>query len=208
MAKAPSPWTPARRHLLKADPVLAGVIETVGPCTLRPNGEPFPVLVASVISQMISTTAANTIRERLLAALGDSGFTPAAIRDLPEATLRGVGLSGAKANSIRELAHRALDGRLPLTNLGAMTDEQLSAALTSIKGIGPWTVTMFLIFCLGRPDVLPVGDFGLRAGVRDLYGMDALPGAKALREVGEPWRPYRSVATWYIWRSRGFVPQS
>lgn len=208
MAKALAPWAPARKHLLTADPVLAAVIETVGPCTLRPSGEPFPVLVGSVVAQMISTTAANTILGRLTAAVGDAGITPASIRDLPEATLRGVGLSGAKANSIRELGVRALDGRLPMADLATMTDEELAAALTAIKGIGPWTVTMFLIFCLGRPDVLPVGDFGLRAGVRDLYGLEALPGAKALREVGEPWRPYRSIATWYVWRSRGVVPQS
>ncbi|MGL4551143.1 MAG: DNA-3-methyladenine glycosylase family protein [Gemmataceae bacterium] len=205
---AANPWTAARRHLSRSDDTLASIIARVGPCTLKPGGEPFAVLVGSVIAQLISTAAARTILARLHALVGDAGVTPASITALPEDRLRGVGLSGAKAASIRELAARAADGRLPLSGLAALGEDEIAAALTAVRGIGPWTAMMFLIFCLGKPDVLPVGDFGLRAGVRDLYGLEALPGAKDLRELTEPWRPWRSVGTWYIWRGRGPVPQS
>src|SRR4051812_5519528 len=189
---AANPWTAARRHLLKRDERLATLIARVGPCTLKPGGDPFAVLVGSVISQLISTPAARTILGRLLTLVGDAGITPASILALPEDRLRGVGLSGTKTASIRELAARAADGRLPLPSLGAMTEDEIATALTAIRGIGPWTAMMFLMFGLGKPDVLPVGDFGLRAGVRDLYGLPELPGAKELRDLAEPWRPWRT----------------
>jgi DNA-3-methyladenine glycosylase II len=206
---AANPWTPARRHLSKRDATLAGLIERVGPCTLKPSGgEPFPVLVGSVISQMISTPAARTIQARLGTLVGEAGVTPARILALAHDDLRGIGLSASKVSSIQQLARWVQDGTLPLAGLAALHEDEITTALTAIRGIGPWTVMMFLIFCLGRPDVLPVADLGLKAGVRDLYGMEELPGPNQLRELAEPWRPWRSIATWYIWRSRGGVPQS
>jgi DNA-3-methyladenine glycosylase II len=127
---------------------------------------------------------------------------------LGEAGLRPLGLSAAKAQAILDLAARARDGRLPLDRLAQLSDEEIAAGLTAVRGIGVWTAEMFLIFGVGRLDVLPVGDLGLRAGVQERYGLEGLPGALRLREIAEPWRPYRSIATWYVWRSRGGVPQS
>lgn len=122
--------------------------------------------------------------------------------------LRGAGLSRAKVLALKDLAQQALNGGLSLERLADKSDEQVIAALVSVRGIGRWTAEMFLIFSLGRLDVLPVDDFGLRAGVRELYDLPDLPGRAELRERGEIWRPYRSIATWYFWRSRGAVPQS
>lgn len=119
-----------------------------------------------------------------------------------------MGLSSAKARAILDLAERATDGRLPLDRLGEMMDSEIVDHLTAVRGIGVWTAEMFLLFGLGRPDVLPVADLGLRAGVKDLYALDELPGATQLHQIANVWQPYRSIATWYIWRSRGAVPQS
>jgi DNA-3-methyladenine glycosylase II len=198
----------AQRHLARRDPVLKRLIKAVGPCTLQPLPNPFLVLVRSIISQLISTKAAASIFARLEARLGDDEVTPAAIAALPEDALRGVGLSGAKARALSELGRRAADGTLPLAALAGRTDDEVIALLVPIPGIGTWTAEMFLIFGLGRLDVLPVGDLGLRAGVQTHYGLEELPGKADLRERAEPWRPYRSIATWYFWRSRGAVPQS
>lgn len=202
------PWTAAQRHLRRRDGILAALINRVGPCTLQPGGDPFAVLVRSVIAQLILTAAARTIEKRLLALVASPGFSPASIIPLPDDRLRGVGLSAAKTSTIKELAIRSLDGRLPLDALIQWDDHQIVSALTTIRGIGPWTTMMFLMFGLGRPDVLPVGDFGLRSGVRDLYRLDGLPTPAQLTTIAELWRPWRSIATWYIWRSRGPVPQS
>jgi DNA-3-methyladenine glycosylase II len=198
----------ARRHLSRRDPVMKAMITAVGRCTLQPGGDPFIVLVRSVVAQMVSTAAARSIYGRLELAVGEAGVTPAAVLALGEQRVREQGLSTTKAKAILDLAERATDGRLPLGRLEELTDEDLVGRLVAVKGIGTWTAEMFLIFGLGRPNILPVGDFGLRAGVRDWYKLEALPGAKQLREIGAVWEPYRSIATWYVWRSRGFVPQS
>jgi DNA-3-methyladenine glycosylase II len=198
----------AQRHLTRRDPILKRIIATVGPCTLQPTTDYFAILVRSIVSQMISTKAAISISGRLVEVLGDGGLTPTALLALKEAKLRGVGLSGAKAAAIRDLATRAANGALPLDRLPELSDEEVTELLVAVRGIGKWTAEMFLIFSLGRLDVLPVDDLGLRAGVRDAYGLADLPGRAELRERAEPWRPYRSVATWYFWRSRGGVPQS
>ncbi len=204
--QAGSAFTRARRHLSRRDPVLRGLIAQVGRCTLEPGGDPFTALVRAVVAQMISTKAARAITARLEAAVG--GLTPQGILAAGAERLRGAGLSGSKARALADLAAHVTDGRLPLDRLEELEDEEVIARLVPVRGIGRWTAEMFLIFSLGRLDVLPVDDFGLRAGVRDHYGMKELPGRAALREVAECWRPYRSVATWYLWRSRGFVPQS
>jgi DNA-3-methyladenine glycosylase II len=164
-------------------------------------------LVRAIIAQMISTKAARAITSRV-EALAPHGLTAAAVASVSEDALRGAGLSRAKALALKDLASRAESGELPLDHLTEMTDEEVIDCLVAVRGIGRWTAEMFLIFSLGRLDVLPVDDFGLRAGVRELYELADLPGRAALRERGEVWRPYRSIATWYFWRGRGFVPQS
>jgi DNA-3-methyladenine glycosylase II len=205
----PTIYGNARRHLGRRDPHLKQLMSTVGPCRLRPDaGDPFALLVRSIISQMISTKAAAAVFARVQAALGEAGLTPAGVRALSEVDLRAAGLSGAKVRSLRSLADRAVSGELPLDRLEELADEEIAAHLLPVPGIGTWTVEMFLIFGLGRLDVLPVGDLGVRAGVRDLYGLAELPTAAELFARAEPWRPYRTVATWYLWRSRGAVPQS
>lgn len=198
----------ARRHLIRRDPRLAQLMKHVGPCTLQPGMEAFPSLVRSIIAQMISTKAARAITARVETALLPHGITPAAVAAVSEETLRGAGLSRSKALAVKDLAERALSGALPLERLPALSDEDVIELLVPVRGIGRWTAEMFLIFSLGRMDVLPVDDFGLRAGVRDVYQLPELPGRAALRELAEPWRPYRTIATWYFWRSRGWVPQS
>jgi DNA-3-methyladenine glycosylase II len=157
---------------------------------------------------MISTKAAKAITLRVETALLPGGITPAALAAASEEALRGAGLSRTKALALQDLGRRALSGELPLERLAEMNDEEVIASLVPVHGIGRWTAEMFLIFSLGRLDVLPVDDFGLRAGVRDLYGLPDLPGRAELRERSEAWRPYRSIATWYFWRGRGWVPQS
>jgi DNA-3-methyladenine glycosylase II len=170
--------------------------------------EAFPSLVRSIIAQMISTKAARAIGARVESALLPHGLTPAAVAAVNEDVLRGAGLSRTKAQALKDLAERAMSGALPLNRLPTMSDEEVIEVLLPVRGIGRWTAEMFLIFSLGRLDVLPVDDFGLRAGVRDVYQLPELPGRAALRERAEPWRPYCTIATWYFWRSRGWVPQS
>jgi DNA-3-methyladenine glycosylase II len=203
-----SPHAAAERHLRRADPVFARLIKLVGPCTLTTDGDPYAALVRSIIAQQISSGAARSIAAKLLAALAPDGLTPARLAALDEATLQGCGLSGGKRRFLRALTDRVLSGEVPLAALATMSDAEVAACLRPVPGIGPWTVDMFLIFSLGRPDVLPVGDLGLRQGVQDLFGLEELPSPAELVARAEPWRPYRTVATWYFWRSRGFVPQS
>lgn len=205
----PAFYLKARRHLGRRDPLLKQLMTAVGPCTLSPNAKnAFELLVRAIISQMISTKAAAAVFARVAATMQGAKVTPQALMAVPEGELRAAGLSGAKVRSLRTLAERAASGELPLHRLAKLTDDEITAHLLPLPGIGPWTVEMFLIFGLGRPDVLPVGDLGLRAGVRETYGLAEMPTAVELREMGERWRPYRSVATWYFWRSRGGVPQS
>jgi DNA-3-methyladenine glycosylase II len=198
----------AQRHLSRREPLLRPIIKRVGPCTLQPGGNAFELLVRAIISQMISTKAAVAIGARVVAALEPHGLIPSAVATASEEVLRGAGLSRSKALALKDLASRAESAELPLDRLAELSDEEVIECLVPVRGIGRWTAEMFLIFSLGRLDVLPVDDFGLRAGVRDVYGLPELPNRADLRERGEAWRPYRSIATWYFWRSRGFVPQS
>ena len=198
----------AQRILSRRDADLRRVIKAVGPCTLRPNPNGFDILVRAVVSQMISTKAALAISGRLERDLAPGGLTPVGVLAASEEKLRSAGLSRAKALALRDLASRVQSGLLPLHDLPARTDAEVVALLTPVRGIGVWTAEMFLIFSLGRLDVLPVGDFGLRAGVQETYSLPDMPTAPALRERAEAWRPYRTVATWYFWKSRGFAPHS
>ncbi|MSQ96185.1 MAG: DNA-3-methyladenine glycosylase 2 family protein [Gemmataceae bacterium] len=196
----------AQRHLARRDAVLQPLIRAIGPCTLHHNPDHFEILVRSIVSQQISTKAAIAISGRLLANVGR--FQPKRILAAADADLRSAGLSRTKALSIRDLAQKCADGDVPLKKLAGMEDADVVEILTHVRGIGPWTADMFLIFSLGRLDVLPIGDYGLRAGVQKHYALRELPKKEKLHEVTESWKPYRSIGTWYIWRSLGGVPQS
>jgi len=198
----------ARRHLSRRDAVLKKLIRAVGPCTLRTSDDHFATLVRSIVSQQISTKAAMAISGRLVKALGRRGLRPKSILDADDKLLRTAGLSANKAKSLRDLAQKCSAGEVPLRQLPDLDDEAVIEALTLVHGIGRWTAEMFLIFSLGRLDVLPIGDYGLRAGVRKQYELADLPDKNSLTTLAEPWRPYRSVGTWFIWRSFGNVPQS
>lgn len=204
----PEDYRKAQRHLSRCDPLLKTLIKRVGPCTLQTGGNPFQLLARAIIAQMISAKAALAISARVIAALAPPGLTSAAVVAVDEDALRSAGLSRAKAQALKDLAGRAERGDLPMKRLAKMSDEDVIECLIPVRGIGRWTAEMFLIFGLGRLDVLPVDDFGLRAGVQELYELPELPARAALRQRAEPWRPYRSIATWYFWRSRGAVPQS
>ncbi|MGI9181935.1 MAG: DNA-3-methyladenine glycosylase family protein [Longimicrobiaceae bacterium] len=189
-------------HLRHADSVLREVIDRVGP--FEPGHEPdlWRSLIGSIISQQLSVKAGATIESRV-AALGDGeGFpAPQRLLALPEEVLRACGLSGAKTRYVKDLAGKWLDGTLQPERIAALPDEEVIAELTQVKGIGRWTAEMVLIFTLRRPDVLPVDDLGFRNAVQRAYGLAERPGASELQRLGEPWRPYRSIATLYLWRS-------
>jgi DNA-3-methyladenine glycosylase II len=204
---ADSPYVVAQRAISRRDAMLRPVIKRVGPCTLRPITDRFTVLVRTIISQQLSTKAALTIGDRLLQ-LAPRGFTPERLDKLGDEQIRACGISGGKLKSIRDLCARIRHRELDPDQFPAMSDEDLREKLTEVHGIGPWSVDMYLIFCLGRLDVLPVGDLGLRLGVKETYGLAEAPSVAQMTEIGELWRPYRTVGTWYMWRSRGFVPQS
>lgn len=198
----------AQRHLARRDPVLRQLIARVGPCTLMHNPDGFEVLVRAIVSQQISSKAAMSISSRLIQSLGKAGLSPAAVVKASEAKLRGAGLSANKIRFLRDLADRCKRGELNLEELPALPDEEVIERLVPVHGIGRWTAEMFLIFSLGRPDVLPLADLGLRAGVKRQYQLPDMPAKEDLLERAEPWRPFRSIATWFIWRSFGNVPQS
>ncbi len=196
----------AKRHLSRRDAVLRPWIRKIGPCTLKLSDDHFATLVRSIVSQQISTKAAIAIGSRLLEKV--KRFQPKRLLAASDEDLRSAGLSSGKQRSIRDLAEKCHDGVIPLKKLAAMDDADIVEALTQVHGIGPWTADMFLIFSLGRPDVLPVGDYGLRAGMQKHYALAELPTKEALHELTAPWKPFRSIGTWYIWRSLGGVPQS
>jgi len=187
----------ARTHLRRACPVMAALITRHGACPLA-EGSPdaFETLATSIIGQQISLHAAEAIGRRVLARIG--GFTPARVLSVSTEALRAAGLSAGKARYLTELARRVAEGRLNLAALPQMSDAEVIAALVELPGIGQWTAEMFLIFGLKRPDVLSLGDAGLQRAARMLFGESV-----DLRQAGEPWRPWRSVASWYLWRALG-----
>ena len=199
----PDDYARARRFLMRRDPVLAAIIRRHGPCGLgasRDRFDHFAMLVRAIVSQQLSTKAANTIHDRLTALLpGKPAAGPLAA--LTDDQLRSVGISRQKAGYLRDLCLQVSGGQLALAELDAMDDEAVIASLTRVKGIGRWTAEMFLIFRLLRPDVLPVGDLGIVTAVQRAYRLRKPPLPDRLRKIGEPWRPYRSIASWYLWRS-------
>jgi DNA-3-methyladenine glycosylase II len=207
--KAPAlPFADVGPKLARLDPRLAPLIVHVGPCTLQPHPHAFRILASSIVSQQISTRAAQVISGRVRALCGRGGIRPERLAELSDEDLRGAGLSTSKLLSMRSLTDFFLENRSLVRRLRTMPDGEVIDALLPIRGVGVWTAQMFLIFCLGRPDVLPTADYGFQAGVRDVLRLTELPKAAALQELADVWRPYRTVATWYFWRSRGFVPQS
>ena len=191
-------WAAAAEHLRRVDARWPPILDAIGVCTLKPRKDRFGTLVRAIIGQQISARAASTIDARLRVLSGEP-HDPARLLAVGEAGLRGCGLSGVKSRYVLNLADAVASRRLPLGRIGGLTDEQVMAKLTAVKGVGPWTAEMFLIFSLNRPDVLSVGDLGIRVGIRDFHGLGVLPGPAECRELSAPWRPYRSIAMWYLW---------
>jgi DNA-3-methyladenine glycosylase II len=189
---------------MRRDPVLAAVIRRIGPCGMaeRQRKDHLTALVGAIVSQQLSTKAAATIFGRFAALFPDGHITnAAAIAALGDQQLRGVGLSGQKIGYLRDLSARIVDGRLRLDALDALPDDDVIERLTAVKGFGRWTAEMFLMFRLHRPDVLPAGDLGIVNAIQRLYRLRKRPTAKRILKMGDVWRPYRSVASWYLWQT-------
>lgn len=187
-------------HLRAADPVLAAIIERVGPFTMSYREPAFESLARSIVFQQLNGRAALTIWNRLEAKTG-SPVTPEAVLKLRMPTLRKIGLSRQKSSYLRDLAKRAAAGEIDFKALPSLTDEEVIAALTHVKGIGVWTAQMFLMFALRRPNILPTADFGIRAAMQRHYRLRAMPEPKRMHKIAKSWHPYCSIACWYLWRS-------
>jgi 3-methyladenine DNA glycosylase/8-oxoguanine DNA glycosylase len=202
----------ALQHLTKTDKVLGRLIRRVGPCRLKPKRRrsPFEALVQSVAYQQLNGTAAATILGRVKALYPQRRFpTPQDLLNTPDEQLRAAGLSRAKIMAVKDIAAKTLNGVVPsLSAIAQMSEEEIVAQLLTIRGVGPWTVEMLLIFTLGRPDVLPTTDYGVRKGFALTYGWKELPRPKELLEFGEKWRPHRTTAAWYFWRALELVEPS
>lgn len=211
---APEPdHAAARRALMRRDPVLAAIIRRHGACSLgaaRDRFDHFAMLVRAIVFQQLSTKAATTIHDRLIGCLPDGGpaATANALARVTDAQMRAAGISRQKAGYLRDLCDKVQSGAVPLSHVDAMSDEEVIAALTQVKGIGRWTAEMFLIFRLQRPDVLPLGDLGIVTAIQKAYGLRRKPTPDRMRKLGEAWRPYRSVASWYLWRSLDNEPRA
>jgi DNA-3-methyladenine glycosylase II len=199
-------------HLRSADPTIAELMDRFGHPeeVLRRRGprpaDPYGALLRSIVGQQLSTKAARSIYERLTALFDGAAPSPRALLDADPEELRTAGLSRAKVAYLRDLAERVEDGDLELERLAELPDEEVFEQLTAVKGLGRWTADMFLIFHLGRPDVLPVGDLGIRRAAQRAYGLEELPSPAELERIAEPWRPWRSLACLYLWRSLDNAP--
>jgi DNA-3-methyladenine glycosylase II len=191
----------ALTHLKKADPVLREIIHRVGPYAIEYREPEFATLVRSIVYQQLSGRVARVIYDRLETAAGNGLLTPTGVLALTPEQMRALGLSSQKIAYIRDLAERTLSGTVDFGAFLELPDEEVLKRLTAVKGIGVWTVQMFLIFALKRLDVLPSADLGIRAAIRKAYGMEELPKPSEIDEMGRKWRPYCTVASWYLWRS-------
>ncbi len=191
-----------RRHLSGNCPVMKRLVGRVGPCTLEPSDEdPFTLLVRCVISQQISTKAAESISGKLTAMVNGPPIPMAKLTKFTDAKFKACGISGPKQRTLRAvMGHIGANPDL-LPNIPKLDDEVIREQLVAIKGIGPWTADMFLLFGLGRPDVWAVGDYGIKVSVKTLFKLRKMPDAARLTKIAKPWEPYRSVASWYLWRS-------
>jgi DNA-3-methyladenine glycosylase II len=194
-------WAPAIRHLRTVDQKLAPVIDRHGAPTLAPTSDAVASLARAIVSQQLSGKAASTIWGRVLALYPRARFPkPAAILATPDDALRGAGLSGAKVAALKDLARHVVERKLVPARLPAASDDEVAAMLLPVRGIGRWSVDMFLMFALARPDVLPVGDLGIRKGMQRHFRLRKLPEPDKMSQLAAPWRPFRSVAAWYMWR--------
>ena len=206
-----STWDGADSHLRRADPTLRRLIDEGGPidpATDRRGSRPdaYEALARAIVGQQLSTKAAASIWGKLQAAFDGRTPTPSEVLAADDATLRGAGLSNAKVGFLRDLASRIEQGELDLKRLPELADEDVIAALIEVHGVGRWTAEMFLIFHLGRPDVVSTGDLGIRRAVQLAYGLDELPAPAELERIAEPWRPHRTLACLYLWRSLANAP--
>ena len=191
----------AVRHLHRADPVLGAIIKSCGPYRIQYREPNFDTLVRSIVYQQLSGKAAATIYARLEAAAGGRGVTAASVLRLTPERLRELGLSTAKTASVIDIAEKSKSRTLQFSKLERMSDGDVIEHLTRARGVGVWTAQMFLIFALRRPDVFPAGDLGVRNAMMRAYGLEAPPTPPEMTEMARPWQPYRSVASWYLWRS-------
>jgi DNA-3-methyladenine glycosylase II len=201
----------ADEYLRRQDPVLRRLIDDGGPidpASDRRGSRPdaYEALARAIVGQQLSTRAAGSIWDKLQGAFGGDTPTPAELLAADEGALRGAGLSRAKVVFLRDLATRITEGELDLERLPELSDEDVTAALIEIHGVGRWTAEMFLIFHLGRPDVVSTGDLGIRRAVQRAYGLDELPATQELERIAEPWRPHRTLACLYLWRSLRATP--
>ena len=200
--------TKACRKIRRSDPRLGAVIRRVGPCGIEPTGDPYRALLRSVIYQQLAGSAAGAIASRVRRSFGGRYPAPARLLAAPEADLRAAGLSRQKVAALRAVASAFADKRLSNRRLYRMPADEVVAAVTTVKGIGEWTAHMLLMFSLGHPDILPVGDYGVRKGAMLRYDLPDLPKGAELAELAEPWRPYRSIGSWYLWRHLENPPNS
>jgi DNA-3-methyladenine glycosylase II len=201
-SKLPYDTEIARKHLMRADPTLGALVKQIGPADLRRRGTPYQSLFRALLYQQLAGAAAATIERRLLALFDNHVPEPEVLFATDIDKLRSVGLSRQKASYMHSLAEHFANGAVSNRALGRMSDEAVIDHVTQIKGIGTWTAHMLLMFSLGRPDVLPTGDLGVQKAIEELYRLTKAPDPKTMLEIGEPWRPYRTVASWYLWRSR------
>jgi len=205
---SPTELRKAAEHLSKHDRALAPVIVAHGPAKLEPHKDYYQELVDSIISQQLSVHAARAIEQRFRDLFGGHFPTPTEILTVDAETLRGIGFSYAKGRYVLDLAQHIVDGKVKFDHLDTLSNDAIITELTQVKGIGEWTVHMFLMFCMGRLDVLPVGDLGIRNGIRRLYGFEDAPTPDQIREIAAKhnWHPYESVASWYVWQSLDNAP--
>lgn len=202
-----TPYEAAVAHLRGADPVLGDLMARHGPCTLAPgDADPFVTLCRAIISQQLSSRAASTITERLEGLFGSGVLTPEGILATSDETLRSLGLSRQKQASLKDLASKTSDGSLQFAALPALSDDEVMRCLTQVRGIGVWTAEMYLIFSLGRLDVFPVGDLGIRKAIQRVYGYKKMPAVVTMHRHARKWMPYRTIATWYLWESYDGLP--
>ena len=199
----PAEFDKARRALMRRDPILAPIIKKHRKRSLvaAPAVDPFSALVRTITAQQISKKAAATIHGRLVALMPQSVATPEALLALTDEQMRQAGLSRQKCSYLRDLATKVVAGELPIHSLHEMTDDEVIEAIVKVKGLGRWSAEMFLMFRLHRPDVLPVDDLGIVNAIHRLYGLRKRPKPDRIRKIGEAWRPFRSVASWYLWRT-------
>jgi DNA-3-methyladenine glycosylase II len=207
MRRHPLTYDPdaARAHLMKADPVMRGIAKRVGPLAIEARGQPYEALLRSVLYQQLAGAAAAAIERRFLALFDNRIPDAAQLADATDETLRSAGISRQKASYMRSIAEHFATGKLDDRRLRRASDEDVIAAVTDIKGIGRWTADMLLMFCLGRQDVLPVGDLGVRNSMRAAYNLEDAPDVATMERIAECWRPYRSGGTWYLWRRGDLV---